>query len=73
MINERIVLSKVFKLMGLPYIKAFQYINKKEQTSTSLERSTPTWKIKLHGPMAVLCSNYSLFNTNREKWIMWNS
>ena len=24
MINERIVLSKVFKLMGLPYIKAFQ-------------------------------------------------
>ena len=24
MINERIVLSKVFKLMGLPYIKTFQ-------------------------------------------------
>ena len=24
MINERIVLSKVFKLMGFPYIKAFQ-------------------------------------------------
>ena len=35
--------------------------------------STLTWKIKLRRPKVVLCSNYSLFNTNRKKWIMWNS
>ena len=35
--------------------------------------STLTWKIKLRRPKVVLCSNYSLFNTNHKKWIMWNS
>ena len=33
-------------------------------------RSTLTWKIKLRGPKVLLCSNYSLFNTNHKKWIM---
>ena len=36
-------------------------------------RSTLTWKIKRRGPVVLLCSNFSLFNTNHEKGITWNS
>ena len=40
---------------------------------SQLLRSTLTWKTKLSGPKVILCSNYSLFNTNRKKWIIRNS
>ena len=36
-------------------------------------RSALIWKIKLRGLEVLLCSNYSLFNTNHKKWIIWNS
>ena len=36
---------------------------------SQLLRSTLTWRIKLSGPKVLLCSNYSLFNTDHKKWI----
>ena len=40
---------------------------------SQLLRSTFTWKIKPRVPKVLLCSNYSLFNTNHKKSITWNS